>query len=58
MQPGPGAYEVQSKVGEGPKVQMLGQKYDAVQKQKDSIPGPGQYNPSVQQVKQRPSSAK
>lgn len=42
--PGPGAYEIPGKVIEGPKVSILGHKYDPIQSQKDQIPGPGQYD--------------
>lgn len=55
--PGPGNYEIPSKMVEGPRVKMLGHKYDAVQKQKDYVPGPGTYS-ATDIPKTRPQSAK
>lgn len=42
--PGPGTYDLPSKMVEGPRVQILGHKYDPIQAQKDLVPGPGEYN--------------
>ncbi|CAD8115027.1 unnamed protein product [Paramecium primaurelia] len=53
--PGPGTYDLPSKMVEGPQVKILGHKYDPVQAQKDQVPGPGQYE---RPIMQRPQSAK
>lgn len=40
-------YEIPTKVGEGPKYQMVGTKYDPRLKEIGAAPGPGQYNPEI-----------
>jgi hypothetical protein len=55
--PGPGNYEIPSKVVEGPQVAILGHKYDPAQRQKELVPGPGTYESQLV-PKHRPQSAK
>ncbi|TNV71451.1 hypothetical protein FGO68_gene11645 [Halteria grandinella] len=54
--PGPGTYDHNSRIGEGPKHQILGAKYEPSSTMNQ--PGPGAYNPMDSQSKQRPASAK
>ncbi|CAD8175828.1 unnamed protein product [Paramecium octaurelia] len=54
--PGPGTYDLNTKIGEGPKHQILGSKYEPTTTLNQ--PGPGAYNPNDGPSKQRPASAK
>jgi len=47
--PGPGSYELQTKVGEGPKYIMNPRRDEKYERY---VPGPGAYNPSVNLVKE------
>lgn len=47
--PGPGTYDIASKVGEGPKYRILGDKYEPGNTQ--FVPGPGAYNPTESATK-------
>ena len=42
--PGPGNYDIPSRMVEGPRVQMLGHKYDQATHSKEFVPGPGTYS--------------
>lgn len=51
--PGPGSYNIPSKMIEGPKCVITSRKEDPASKLDRSLPGPGQYTPSINYIRER-----